>query len=52
LLKQLCELLYLEEQGYLKLYYGDESGFSLDPCIPYEWQPKGEYMKITPKKSK
>ena len=51
-MKQLCELLYLEERGYLQIYYGDESGFSLDPCIPYGWQPAGEYIKITPKKSK
>lgn len=41
----------MEGKGYLKAYYGDESGFSLDPCIPYGWQPKGEYIKIVPKKS-
>ena len=35
----------------MKIYYADESGFSLDPSIPYGWQPKGEYIKITPKKS-
>jgi len=44
-------LLQLEEQGYLRIYYGDESGFSLDPSIPYGWQPKGQYIKIIPKKS-
>lgn len=48
---ELCQLLSLEESGYLKIYYGDESGFSLDPNIPYGWQPKGEYIKIAPKKS-
>jgi transposase len=52
LVRQLCELLYLEEQGYLKLYYGDESGFCLDPCLPYGWQPKEEYIRIAPKKIK
>lgn len=41
----------MEESGYLTIYYADESGFSLDPCIPYGWQPKGEYIKIIPKKS-
>lgn len=47
----MCQLLALEESGYLKIYYGDESGFSLDPCIAYGWQPKNEYIRITPKKS-
>lgn len=36
----------------MKIYYGDESGFNLDPCIPYGWQPAKEYIRITPKKSK
>jgi len=40
--------LLLEEAGKLKIYYGDESGFSLDPCISYGWQPPGEYVGITP----
>jgi transposase len=44
--------LYLEEQGHLKIYYGDESGFSLEPCLAYGWQPAGEYIKIKPTKSK
>jgi transposase len=47
----LCQLLQLEKQGYLRIYYGDESGFSLDPSIPYGWQPKEQYIKIVPKKS-
>lgn len=41
----------LEEMGKLKIYYGDESGFSLDPCVPYGWQPPGEYTRITPASS-
>jgi len=52
LVEQLCQLLLLEERGYLKIYYGDESGFTLDPCIAYGWQPAAEYIKIAPKKSK
>ena len=51
IVNELCQLLSLEKSGYLKIYYGDESGFSLDPSIPYGWQPKGEYIKIAPKKS-
>ena len=45
---QLCLLMLLEESGKLRIYYGDESVFSLDPCIPYGWQPSGEYVRITP----
>lgn len=52
LVEKLCQILYLEEQGLFKVYYGDQSGFSLNPCLPYGWQPKGEYVRICPKKSK
>jgi transposase len=44
-------LLSLEKEGELDVYFADESGFSLDPCIPYGWQPIGEYTTIVPKKS-
>ena len=36
--------MLMEEAGKLKIYYADESGFSLEPCIPYGWQPAGEYL--------
>lgn len=32
----------MSEQGLLDLYYGDESRVSLQPCVPYAWQFKGE----------
>jgi Transposase and inactivated derivatives len=48
LVSQLCMYMLLEEQGKLDICYGDESGFSLDPCIPYGWQPPGEYTGIVP----
>ena len=32
----------LSEQGQIDLYYGDESRVSLEPCVPYAWQFKGE----------
>ena len=34
----LAELERLSEQGHLDLFYGDESGVSLEPCVPYAWQ--------------
>lgn len=52
LVEHLCQILYLEQQGYLKVYDGDQSGFCLDPYLPYGWQPKGEHVRICPKKSK
>jgi len=38
----------LEEAGKVNIFYADESGFSMDPCITYGWQPPGEYVRITP----
>lgn len=49
---QLCGLLWLEKQGFIKLYYTDESGFNLTPYIPYGWQEKGNPICIVPTKSK
>ena len=48
IVSQLCFYLMLEEAGKVKIYYGDESGFSLEPSISYGWQPPGEYVRITP----
>ena len=31
-----------EEAGLVDVYYFDETGFSLTPCVPYAWQPKGK----------
>jgi hypothetical protein len=33
-LQELNNLLYLEKQGFIKIYYGDEAGFSLTPNVP------------------
>jgi hypothetical protein len=32
--------------GACDLYYYDEAGFSLTPCVPYAWQPTGERREI------
>lgn len=34
--------------GHLDLYYADESAFSMNPCLPYGWQAKGETVGIVP----
>jgi hypothetical protein len=35
--QNLSRLENLAEQKHIDLYYGDESGVSLLPCIPYGW---------------
>jgi len=34
-----------EDAGKIDLYYFDESGFALDPSIPYAWQASGEVIE-------
>ncbi|MGF1614426.1 MAG: IS630 family transposase [Gammaproteobacteria bacterium] len=36
------ELIAQEDNGEIDLYFFDESGFTLTPCVPYAWQPKGK----------
>ncbi len=42
----LAELERLSEQGRLDLFSGDESGVSLEPCVPYAWQFPGERVSM------
>ncbi len=32
--------------GYIELYFGDESGFTMQPYVPYAWQKKGQTDRI------
>ncbi len=41
----------LEAQGFIKLYFADESGFSLTPSVPYGWQPVNQPIRMTSKRS-
>ena len=34
--------------GHLDLHYADESAFSMNSCLPYGWQAKGETVGIVP----
>jgi transposase len=36
-LNQIKALLEKENNGEIDFYYFDESGFSLEPCVPYAW---------------
>jgi transposase len=48
---QIEEFQRLEDEGKIKLYYLDESGFCLIPCVPYGWQNIGEYLTIKSRRS-
>ncbi|KOR27180.1 transposase, partial [Achromatium sp. WMS3] len=50
--KKLEELIAQDKDGIIDLYYFDESGFSLEPGVPYAWQPTGETIEIPSSKSK
>ena len=43
---QLKQLKKLDNLGVIDLYYLDETGFCLTPCVPYGWQYIGEYQAI------
>ena len=36
----------------IDLFYFDQSGFTLEPCVPYAWQPRGETIEMPCSKSK
>ena len=44
--RELEALQKQEDRGKIDLYYFDESGFSLEPCIPYAWQEKGSVIEL------
>ena len=50
--QQLSELIGQAKQEQIDLFYFDEAGFTLTPCIPYAWQPRGETIEIPCAKSK
>ena len=51
-LAELKQLIDLYKSGYIDLFFADESGFNMSAYVPYGWQPKGQYIEITPAKTK
>jgi len=45
-------LRQLEQAQQIDLYWGDEAGFSMQPCLPRAWQPAGEQIRIFPQRDK
>ena len=50
--KQLESLIEQAKRDQIDLFYFDESGFTLEPCVPYAWQAIGETIEISTSKSK
>lgn len=50
--QQLKELAQQAAQKQIDLYFFDEAGFTLEPCIPYAWQAIGKNIEIPCSKSK
>src|SRR6266403_3252234 len=48
--RELAALQKQEDKGKIDLYYFDESGFTLDPYIPYAWQEPGTVIEIPARK--
>jgi hypothetical protein len=44
--RDLAALQKQENQGKIDLYYFDESGFALDPTIPYAWQEPKSVIEL------
>ncbi|RDC61911.1 IS630 family transposase [Adhaeribacter pallidiroseus] len=47
----LFTLLFLAQAGYIDLCFGDESGFSLMPTVPYGWIKKGKQACLLAQRS-
>ena len=50
--KQIESLKGLENDGYIDLYFGDESHFGLTPNVPYAWQTKENPILLPAAKGK
>ena len=51
-LEEIEELIQQHKGNEIDLCYFDKSGFTLEPCVPYAWQPTGETIEIPSSKSK
>lgn len=44
-------MLLLSVLGQIELYFADETGVTMQPYIPYAWQKKKEYIRISTRKN-
>jgi transposase len=50
--EELTELKKRDRDGEIDLRYVDETGFCLEPYVPYAWQEKGEQILVNSQRSK
>jgi len=50
--EEIKELIQQHKNGLINLTYFDQSGFTLEPCVPYAWQPINETIEVPSSKSK
>jgi transposase len=50
--EELTRLKNRDRAGEIDLRYVDETGFCLEPYVPYAWQEKGEQIRVNSQKSK
>jgi len=51
-LETIKNLMTQADNGEIDFYYFDESGFTLEPCVPYAWQEIGKTIEIPSSKSR
>lgn len=44
--ESIAEYRRLHETGQIELWFFDETGFNLQPCVPYAWQPVGQTLEV------
>ena len=49
--EELADFQAEHRAGEIDLQYFDEAGFSLQPSVPYAWQPEGETVEIPSRRS-
>lgn len=50
--KEINDLKQQHKEGKIELWFFDETGFDLQPTVPYAWQPHGETIEVPSRKSK
>ena len=51
-LEEIHGLMAQADRGDIDFYYFDESGFTLEPCVPYAWQELGKTIEVPSSKSR
>jgi len=43
----IADLKQQHKKGEIEIWFFDETGFDLQPTVPYAWQPKGETIEVS-----